>query len=82
MHLAKNDSRVLLKDRNQTLLIRFTALEDEGFYICNASNRIGSVISTNTLNLIGMFVFYTFKLNKYKKYCNKITTFQSINIVN
>lgn len=42
-----------LSDKNQTLLIRFTALEDEGVYVCNASNRIGSAISTNTLILIG-----------------------------
>jgi len=58
LKLPKNDSRVLLKDRNQTLLIRFTALEDEGFYYCNASNRIGNAISTYTLNLIGMFKFF------------------------
>ncbi|XP_050544021.1 vascular endothelial growth factor receptor 1 isoform X2 [Daktulosphaira vitifoliae] len=52
LRLKKNESRVLLLDKNQTLLIRFTALEDEGVYKCNASNRLGSVISTNTLTLI------------------------------
>lgn len=45
-------------DKNQTLLIRFTALEDEGYYVCNASNRIGSAVSTNTLTLIGMFIIF------------------------
>ncbi|XP_050420983.1 vascular endothelial growth factor receptor 1 isoform X2 [Adelges cooleyi] len=52
IRLNKNESRVILLDKNQTLLIRFTALEDEGAYMCNASNRIGSVTSTNTLTLI------------------------------
>lgn len=55
LHLPKNDTRILLRDKNQTLLIRFTTLEDEGFYMCNISNRIGSATLTKTLTLIGMF---------------------------
>ncbi|VVC44268.1 Protein kinase, ATP binding site,Tyrosine-protein kinase, active site,Immunoglobulin [Cinara cedri] len=51
-HLAKNDTRVLLADKNQTLIIRFTALEDEGSYTCNVSNRIGSSTLTNSLIFI------------------------------
>lgn len=52
---------MFLRDANQTLLIRFTALEDEGFYVCNASNRIGSAVSTNTLILTGMlYMLYVY----------------------
>ncbi|XP_022178523.1 vascular endothelial growth factor receptor 1 isoform X3 [Myzus persicae] len=53
LRLNKNDSnRLELRDKNQTLVIRFTALEDEGYYVCNISNKVGSAISTNTLYLI------------------------------
>lgn len=62
MHLAKNDTRVLFLDKNQTLLIRFTALEDEGIYMCNVSNRLGSATVTNTLTLIGMLTTFITKL--------------------
>ncbi|XP_025418891.1 vascular endothelial growth factor receptor 1 isoform X3 [Sipha flava] len=48
----KSDSRMLLKDKNQTLIIRYAALQDGGLYKCNASNRIGSVIATNTLSFL------------------------------
>lgn len=47
-----------LSEKNQTLLIHFTALEDEGVYVCNASNRIGSAVSTNKLIFIGMLKRY------------------------
>jgi len=53
-----NDTRVFLIDRNQSLIIRFTAFEDEGEYVCNATNRIGNDISTNFLTIIGMFIRY------------------------
>ncbi|KAF0766886.1 vascular endothelial growth factor receptor 1 isoform X2 [Aphis craccivora] len=52
LRINKNDSRLLLLDKNQTLVIRFTALEDEGYYVCNASNKVGSAVSTKTLYLI------------------------------
>jgi len=69
-----------LRDKNQTLVILFTALEDEGYYVCNASNKVGSAVSTKTLYLIGMITKYnilysfinkkviTVNLNNYKMY--------------
>lgn len=49
---------MLLKDKNQTLIIRYAALQDGGLYKCNASNRIGSVIATNTLTFLGLFSIF------------------------
>lgn len=48
-----NDMRVLLQDDNQTILIYNIKLEDEGTYVCNASNRFGSVFLKFNLTVIG-----------------------------
>lgn len=56
MHFANNDTdpRVFLQDKNQTLVIRHAALEDEGIYTCSASNRVSSAVMKSTLTLSGM----------------------------
>lgn len=51
-----NSTRLKIKDKNQTLIM-LTALEDEGDYVCNASNRIGSDVSTYSLIFIGMYTY-------------------------
>lgn len=53
---------MLLKDKNQTLIIRYAALQDGGLYKCNASNRIGSAITTNTLTFLGKFLIFLMHL--------------------
>ncbi|XP_065210988.1 vascular endothelial growth factor receptor 1-like [Planococcus citri] len=50
--LDKNESsRIVLKDRNQTLVIKYAALEDEGEYLCVASNKGGNVSAKVMLRL-------------------------------
>ncbi|XP_060867787.1 vascular endothelial growth factor receptor 1 isoform X2 [Metopolophium dirhodum] len=49
LKVNKNDSRLELRDKNQTYVVKFAALEDEGNYVCNVSNKVGSAISTYKL---------------------------------
>ncbi|XP_065201888.1 vascular endothelial growth factor receptor 1-like isoform X2 [Planococcus citri] len=43
IQVNKNESsRIVLKDRNQTLVIKYAALTDEGEYLCVASNKGGN----------------------------------------
>lgn len=53
MNHLKNDSRYVLLNDNQTLVIKFLALEDDGHYTCIAKNKAGSVQATGTVILTG-----------------------------
>lgn len=49
----KNDSRYVLFNDNQTLVIKFLALADDGDYTCIAKNKAGYIKATGTVILTG-----------------------------
>ncbi|XP_072158763.1 vascular endothelial growth factor receptor 1 isoform X2 [Bemisia tabaci] len=51
LQLPKNGSRIELLNNNQTLLIKYAALGDDGKYTCFATNKAGKYAVTNTLIL-------------------------------
>lgn len=58
LQLPKNGSRIELLNNNQTLLIKYAALGDDGKYTCFATNKAGKYAVTNTLILAGIVLLF------------------------